>query len=218
MYSKLKAPVIFIIGFYLWWTARVYLLSPALDSLGRDTFLFALVNLGCRLLMWVLPVYLYLKFYDKVNPWQYLKLNKNVLKGILSGLVVGFFYIIFYFLTTPTGPKFNLDGVDANAIIVSILTVGFIEETMFRGFILQKLAEVFNFHVANIITAILFLLIHFPGWIYMGTFQKWGIVTMIAIMVLGLICGYLLKYTKSLWGSMILHMINNLCSVVIFRA
>src|SRR5881392_2721032 len=59
----------------LWWN------YPWMKSLGDGTLKYALVNVTIRLLVWVLPVFLYLKFIDQVNPIEYLKLRQNWKRG-----------------------------------------------------------------------------------------------------------------------------------------
>jgi len=51
------------------------------------------------------------------------------------------------------------------------LLIGIIEEIPYRGFMLQKLAERLGFWRANLITSLLFLAIHLPGWIAL---QLWA--------------------------------------------
>ncbi len=60
----------------------------------------------------------------------------------------------------------------AALIIITILTVrgfGFIlpiEELLFRGFFLRKLASRIEFWRANLVTTIMFLAIHYPLWFF----------------------------------------------------
>jgi uncharacterized protein len=59
--------------------------------------------------------------------------------------------------------KFNI-YFEASKWIKGVTLVGFTEEILFRGFFLKKIASFLKFGFANTFTAVLFLLIHFPGW------------------------------------------------------
>jgi len=89
-----------------------------------------------------------------------------------------------------------------NLLIVAILpALG--EEFLFRG-VLQRLFKELtnNVHAAVIITAILFSAIHMQ---FYGFFPR---------MLLGLMFGYLLVWTGSIWVPVIAHLINNGAAVI----
>ncbi len=89
-----------------------------------------------------------------------------------------------------------------NLLIVAVLpALG--EELLFRG-VLQKLFKELtnNVHAAVIITAILFSAIHMQ---FYGFFPR---------MLLGLMFGYLLVWTGSIWVPIIAHLINNGAAVI----
>jgi len=78
------------------------------------------------------------------------------------------------------------------------------EELIFRG-ILQKLFARWtgNIHVAIIITGFLFSLIHFQ---FYGFFPRW---------ILGVMFGYLLLWSGSLWLPIFAHFVNNTVAVMV---
>jgi len=89
-----------------------------------------------------------------------------------------------------------------NLLIVAILpALG--EEFLFRG-VLQRLFKELtnNVHAAVIITAILFSAIHMQ---FYGFFPR---------MLLGLMFGYMLVWTGSIWVPVIAHLINNGAAVI----
>src|SRR5262245_25709134 len=70
------APFLFYVAaFHLAWIAWPYLVYPRLISLGPRTLTYAILNITTRLLIWVAPVYFYLRVVDGVEPLQYLKLR-----------------------------------------------------------------------------------------------------------------------------------------------
>jgi len=51
-------------------------------------FEYALLNLSLRMMLWVAPVILYLRYVDDVNPLEYLRLTSHVWRGVLVALVL----------------------------------------------------------------------------------------------------------------------------------
>ncbi|WP_406770891.1 CPBP family intramembrane glutamic endopeptidase [Candidatus Clostridium stratigraminis] len=89
---------------------------------------------------------------------------------------------------------------------VSVFLVGIFEEVPFRGFLLQKLCKKLNFIQANIITTLLFVLIHIPEWIYSGADI---IKSSFTVSIVSLVLGYLFKEYDSLWIPIVCHSIFN---------
>lgn len=87
-------------------------------------------------------------------------------------------------------------------IIVLAAIPAMIEELMFRGWIQRNLCKITNHHTAIWVTAFIFSAIHM---------QFYGFVPR---MLLGAVLGYAYFYTKSLWGSIIIHFVNNTLAVI----
>ena len=64
--------------------------------------------------------------------------------------------------------------------------IGFIEEIPYRGFMLRKFGERMDFWLANLITSLLFLAIHLPGWIALHTFNPGAAAS---VFILGVVLG-----------------------------
>lgn len=173
-----------------------------------------IIPLLIRLLTWSFPVILYLAL-RKINIFEYLKLDHGIIKGIIWGLILGGTILIIkivgnylYYGTVNINLNFGL-----NRFIVSVLLVGLSEDILFRGFILQKANEYTKFWIANVINAILFTLIHYPGWFLEGNLNMQKlIVQSLYVLIFALLQGYILKKTKSLWACMIVHSFNNFMS------
>ncbi|MFB1049799.1 lysostaphin resistance A-like protein [Paraliobacillus sp. JSM ZJ581] len=85
------------------------------------------------------------------------------------------------------------------------------EEIVFRGFLLRKLMDFYKFWIANIITALLFVSIHFPIWFYKGLFGfPYILSSILTVFVLGIIFGFVYKKSNSLWSVIIIHSLYNL--------
>lgn len=103
------------------------------------------------------------------------------------------------FLTTK-----SFGGLLSNLFIVAVLpAVG--EELLFRG-LLQKLIKRMtgNRHSAIWITAVLFSALHLQ---FFGFLPR---------MLLGVLFGYLLEWTGTLWLPIVAHFVNNAAGVIIF--
>ena len=84
------------------------------------------------------------------------------------------------------------------------------EEILFRGFILNKLGETLRFWTANLLTAVLFTLIHWPFWLWRNGFQVGMLQTSAGIFLLAILLGYVVRLTNSLWPAVAVHVANNL--------
>lgn len=90
-----------------------------------------------------------------------------------------------------------------------------IEEILFRGLVLRELTERFDFLTANLVTALLFVAIHWPNWLWMYGYQNWMPATALAIFLLALLLGMLVRITGSIWPSVGAHAANNLIARLI---
>jgi uncharacterized protein len=89
------------------------------------------------------------------------------------------------------------------------------EEFLFRGAVLGALVQRYRFAVANLFTAVLFLGIHLPGWWFQG--RLWQsllspVSGALAILLLGLVFGFVVHKSRSLLASILAHSLNNLFS------
>jgi len=162
-----------------------------------------------RLSTWTLPVLLYL-WAQRTNPFAYLKLQTT------SGLLwaCGFCLVVF-------GLGSVLRGATSANLSISpyvwwdvIILVGLSEEVVFRGFILQQLEEITSsFWLSNVAQAALFTLTHVPYWLSRGTEITAGLVGF--VLIAGLILGLVFRKTQSLWACMLIHSVNNFCSIAL---
>lgn len=203
----------YLLLFFAVWTLWVYAGYPLLTKLDDTTLLYAIVNLTIRFLIWILPVFLYLYLVDHVNPFEYLKLRRYWVRGIIVGLVLS----VINFLGTLLRygpPHLSMQAVTWNSILGTSILIGFIEEIPFRGFILQKFQERSSFWLANLFSSLLFLAIHLPGWILL---HQLNFLEALTIFLLGAIFAAAFYYSKSLWSSIVAHSFNDFLTAVLFR-
>jgi membrane protease YdiL (CAAX protease family) len=101
-----------------------------------------------------------------------------------------------------------------NSILGTSLLIGFVEEISYRGFILQKLQQRLNFWVANLISSLLFLGIHFPGWLSLHMLRTDLVVS---IFIFGAVMAIVFRYSKSLSSVIVAHSLNDFLSFIIFH-
>jgi hypothetical protein len=200
------------VAFHLLWIAWPVFLYPRLLAVGNTTATYAVLNLAIRFLYWVAPVLLYLRFVDGVAPFEYLKLTDHVRRGVVVALVLTAVNVIGTFARFGL-PHLSMQRVTWNSMLGTSLAIGFIEEIPYRGFMLQKFGERMNFWLANLITSLLFVSIHLPGWIALHTLNTGGVVS---IFIFGGVMAIALRYSKSLWAPILAHSANDCLSFVIF--
>ncbi len=101
-----------------------------------------------------------------------------------------------------------LKGEGIGILIINILLVAGLpalgEELFFRGLLQSHFNNIFkNPHIGIFLAAILFSALHFQ---FYGFFPR---------LILGLIFGYLVYYSRSIWTAIIAHFFNNALAVVV---
>lgn len=203
----------YVVAFHLAWAAWPYLIYPRLAGIGDRTLTYAMLNIGLRLVVWVVPVLLYLRYVDGVRPLDYLKLTHHVRRGVVIAIVLTALNVLGSMLRFGP-PHLSLERVTWNSVLGTSFLVGFIEEIPYRGFMLQKLAERVDFWLANLITSLLFLGVHVPGWMALHALR---VDTAATVFIFGVVMAIVFRYSGSLWASIISHSTNDCITFVIFR-
>lgn len=175
------------------------------------------VPLAYRLLVWTLPVVLLL-LVDGRQPLRALRLWPGISRGVAWGTAAGAAILALNVAghsLLAGSLTWNL-GLGPGRWVNGVALVGFSEEVVFRGWYLPALAQRYGFARGNALQALLFLLVHFPGWLLLGQFFGPAILQLIVtIWLFGLFTGWLLRRTQSLWACMVVHSFNNLASFVV---
>jgi membrane protease YdiL (CAAX protease family) len=174
---------------------------------SHNTGMLFLFSLGFYVVIYLMPIYIYLRFYNKVNVFSYLKLNSNVRSGIFKGIAIGAFIFIVLLIKNRFIINRQFQFPSDLFVITGRILVGPLEEIPFRGFYLQKIKEYTSFWKANLVTSLIFTLIHVPNFIPVSTVN---IFPLFIIMVVSMWMGYIFYETKSLWCAAIVHSIYDL--------
>ena len=195
-----------LVLFYLAWTIKELWLIEYIYSFGE--IISPLLEALVKSLIWIVPAGVYIKYYLHLNPISYLKMNVNVKKGLFWGIVLslllGSCLILEAYIFNGVSIHFSLSFDD---YLNTFLMAGLAEEIVFRGLILQELNKRLAFWKANVITALLFLVIHYPIWIYNDVIFQFG--SHIYVFLIGLLFGFVYKKTGSLWSVILMHAFHN---------
>lgn len=177
------------------------------------------------LLQWVaMLVSIYIVFIRKVkSPRQLLGFTKNnkwldiIKKSIFAYFI--YFSINFLIVVILINLGVELPGYQAQephlpifgvtplgtllAVLVMVILAPIVEEIFFRGYILNLLAHRLGNLGGNLVTAIIFAGFHLEPQSFLGLF------------VLGIVINELFLRTKSLYASILFHMINNAIAMIV---
>jgi len=196
----LDANLLYLIGAILFWTLGAYVQGRSLQS-GLIITQYVII---------LLPPIIYIKA-KKLNIKETLKLNKISFKhGFLVACITILTYPAAVFanallmtimslignLNIPQLPTATSSSEYLILMFVISISAGICEEVFFRGFILSGY-ERMGKKRAIILSAILFGFFHFNLYNLMGP------------IVLGLVFGYLVVETNSIFAGMIGHIVNN---------
>lgn len=159
---------------------------------------------------WIVKASKKKNIFDYCN-FKHLPLNKvavTIFVGLslvsLNGITV--VIISFIFPDAYNAHVENMMALTSSGGWLMVISVGlaapFIEEVMFRGLITNELNKLMSYKWVIFVQALLFGLYH------MNLVQ--GIYTFI----LAIFMGYILYWTKSIWAPLIIHIVNNLSSVI----
>jgi len=194
----------------IWAIYRTYFIMPE----WFDEFI-------AKPLVFVLPVFYYIKKIDKRNIFDSLYIHlkpKVIFKDILNSLVIGGVFLLasiigFYFrdqkfiLITkfPGLLKFCL-------IVITALATGITEEILSRGFVLKKLYEESkNIYSSTFFSSILFFFLHVP--ILFANPKINGnmlLIFMTTDLLLSMINGLIFLQRKSLTAPILIHAFYNI--------
>lgn len=203
----------YVAAFHLTWVAWPFVVYPRLSAIGDTTLTYALLNISLRLLLWVVPVVLYLAHVDRVDPVEYLRLSTHRGRGVAVALVVTVLNLAGS-LARFGVPHPTPQSLTWNSVLGTSFMVGFIEEIPYRGFMLRKFTERIGRWPATLITSMLFVSIHVPGWVAL---HLMSVNRTASIFIFAVTMSLIVTYSRSLWASIIAHSANDFLSFVIFR-
>ena len=190
-----------------WLLSRYLEAAAVLPGRPFDRFVYWLI---LRILFWVLPSLALIRRTGKSvrEVLGFHRVKSILLWGGIIGLVWGGKTPVFRLLAGQPLHPIVWDWSFVTAVVYAPL----VEEITYRGAILGALQTRMSLAAANLITGILFLLIHFPGWYFQGFFALHVtdvFSAILGILLLGWIFGFIAHRSKSVIAATLAHMLNN---------
>ncbi len=166
-------------------------------------------------IVWLVPTFWIVKFIEKENLASLGITKKNLKLALFWGLGLGIVFALEGFLTnivkyrqlgeanfTATGPVFF------NLFILSFVTA-VSEEVVFRGYIFNRFLMLWrNEWKANIISSLLFVIVHLPIGIFtLGYSSSVMLVYLFLIFVYGFGAAFVFARTKNIVAPILLHVL-----------
>ncbi len=206
---------IFLGLFFVVWTLRatvMYRVDELLPAGGARS-MYALLS---KFLLWTIPALLYAVSVRGDRPRHSMRLGwpdfsrQGWLTWVVGVLALA---VVAWDVTRRHDASF----ADLGAALLQhgfgvawwALPAAAIEETFFRGLVLTEFSERLRFWAANATTALLFVAIHWPHWLWAREFGGALLRDSLGIFCVGLVTGYLTRQTRSIWPGTIWHAASN---------
>jgi len=202
--------------FVLWFVIQVFINVPIMNLTSGWTE--ELLTDAVKMLIW-LGVGFFMIFHTKKDQFEVERPFQLNLK--FKPLYVTLAAILVYMLASAFIQRHSISVVASfkpTMLLQDFLIVGLCEETMFRGYLLNRLRKIVpTEQSALIIQAVLFALIHLPK--YLTTYPALSLITimgqLVTVAILGYLFGWLFLKSRSLWPSIIVHSVWDLLIVLL---
>ena len=203
---------LYIVIFFAVWIIRELIIQPVFLT-PLDNLISEIVGEAIKLLVWTLPAILLIRHFQD-DMWIGLRemfTTKPKWFNDAPILLVVFVPILSAFLRH--GGLYICPDFEPTRLIGAVLFVGITEEIVFRGFLLNALLKKMKLYPAIALNEVLFVLIHFPIWIYHGREPSEFLSGSVGVFVLGVLFSYSFFKTRNIFVPIALHMIWNMLNM-----
>jgi len=218
MSKKIQTLCIYYVIFYVVWAVCELVIRGAIISFApEDGALFPILfDWILKNLVWTVPAWILMGKFDEN---LYIKRKELFTNKVEPLKAVGIFAFVI-FLASVNSIARNKGIVIAEdfnpAELLTYVFVGVSEEFVFRGLLLNATYQEDKPYLTIGINAVLFLLIHFPIWIYGGIFASvftgFGFIT---ILVLSVIFSWSFLECKNIWIPIGIHMLYDMLVTIL---
>lgn len=206
--SKITALIVYVILFYGIWSVWELWVKPFIDNNIANEYLSQLIkSVIVKNAVWILPAVLLI---NRFNNDMYVGLKEMFTTKVrLLRYILVFLTFTVYLLAGAYLQKGKIAISETFGFykLIIVLFVGINEETVFRGWLLNAAVSKKKKWLPVIINSLMFLLIHFPGWIFEGVFiRQFQSLGFLSPVILGIIFGWTFIKSKSIWIPVSLHM------------
>ena len=209
--NKAKVLIVYLIAFFGLWALAELVVFGKINAVVENKLLSSVITELIKILVWTVPaailinrfkdvIYISLKemFSTKVNWLKYLPVFIIFVLYILGG-------VILQNGNLQISSNFRIDEA------ISLLFVGITEELVFRGWLLNMTVKENKKWVPIAINAGLFLVIHFPIWIYQGVFiSNFTSLSFLCVVALSIVFSWTFIKSKNILVPIALHTFWNL--------
>jgi membrane protease YdiL (CAAX protease family) len=172
-----------------------------------------------KLLFWLLPSFLYVRYIECSHPWTYLKLTTNLRAGLIWGVGGSFLTVVVVGgmagLNLLLHRHVSLHPFSFDDWLNGVLLVGIMEEIPFRGVLFQVLHRRMPFWQASGLTTVFFALVHVPLWISQGLSTANIFASFYVVGLVGWCYCFAFKRSGSLWASILIHSVYDACTTLL---
>lgn len=168
-----------------------------------------------RALVWLTPIVVYLRLHDPRPRLVALGVTSRVNRvGLTWGALGAVAYLLLMgsllALSTSAEERPTLLSLLASVSVVYQVCKVVLEELLLRGFLLGQLSRFTTAFRAQASVAVLFGLLHVPGWIALQGVTVGLIPSTIVLTLLGAVLGGVARASNSILPAIALHLANNL--------
>lgn len=191
------------------WIIRVVFV----DLSGFNEHVSWAIGFLIHIIWWPVYAVFFIKRYTKdlMVSWKEMITNRPSMRILFPLIVFTLVYQTGVFFLDSQGFGIDMKLYD---FVITVLTVGISEESVFRGWFLNSVAYFTGERMANVISSVLFVLIHYPSWIYHGQDALAIISASIPMFVLSLLFGWAFRKDRSIWTAAIFHSFWDLLSFI----
>lgn len=194
----------------------LWLVNKRLTFLSSNVTADTVYWVSAKILIWVIPIFFLIRWIERAYWRQFLELV-SPLKGLLVGISISLLLVaLFYFFERIFVRTRHLAlPVLSLALLNAVIVAPLVEEVVFRGFYLRKLLlNGVAFWVANGVTTIFFVAMHLPGWYFQGKLRLDSMTGAIgSLAFFSLLLGLVKVKSKTLYATIVIHVLNNLYSL-----
>lgn len=216
--KKYAALMTYTVIFYGIWTAWEIYFKPWLDTIIENEYAAQFIKSGViKNLIWTFPAILIIKYFEtdlyvglremftaKVKWLKYLPIFLCFTVWLLAGVII-------------QSGKISVSGTFGYSSLIVVLFVGITEELVFRGWLLNGTLGVKRKWLPVTINALMFLAIHFPIWLYSGSFiDNFKNMSFLCVVVLSFIFSYAFLKSKNILVPVFLHMYWDLLMFLLY--
>jgi membrane protease YdiL (CAAX protease family) len=207
--------VVYLVIFFALWSVRELVIRPVfLDSL--NAVVSELVESLIKILIWTVPAVILVKYYQN-DMWISLKeMLTTKVKKIYKYFLIPVAFLLYLLLGAwvTFGEIAIHPDLVFTRLIGAVIFVGITEEVVFRAFLLNAFLKKMKPWYAVLLTAALFIPIHYPYWIYQGFGLMKFLEGSIVVLAMSIIFSWTFIKSKNIFVPIILHMSWNLFTVI----